>query len=134
MIAKYRNRALLGIIPGLLIITFGYYMGTKRVDWFPTPDDRRVVALLTALCGYITLVAGCRSLARAKGWNDAVAFLPLASFILGCVPACRPVRSVVAPFIQWGNVLLPIVIVGVLIALPDKTRIPTGRRRRRYEK
>ena len=94
---------------------------------FDTRDNARVGGLLVFVPSYTAIIYGCYSWVRAKHWHEAVVFIglcPLAPLVISYVR----ILYLAAGVLPLLMVIMPILLIGVVAVLPDKSGIPKRKR------
>ncbi len=94
---------------------------------FHTRDNARVAGLFVFVPSYAAIIYGCSWWVSAKNWHEAVVFIglcPLAPLVIPYVHIFYLATGVL-PLLM---VLMPVLLIGVVAALPDKSGIPKRKR------
>lgn len=129
-IVRYRRNALvangLGMAGVLLALIFLFI----PIGLFHSSDNARIAGIFVFVPGYAAIIYGCWWWVKAKNWHDAVVFIGLCPLAPLFIPY---VRLLFLPYLTTGilplmMVLMPILLIGVVAALPDKSGMPKRRR------
>jgi hypothetical protein len=122
-IMRWHRYALLGICLGLVCIIAGTLLVVFRWNIFADHAKEVVLGIVLFLAGYSGVVGGCWFWLKAKAWMETVAFiafLPLAVFF---VPYVRLMFTATPAAVMLATATLPLVLVAVVLALPDKSGV-----------
>ena len=129
-VVRYRRNAFVANIFGVTGILIAVAFIFLPLGLFATRDNARVAALLTFIPSYAAVIYGCYWWVKAKHWPEAVVFiglLPLAPLV---VPFVRIVY-LMTPLLPVGMAVMPLILIGVVAVLPDKSGMP---RRKRWDR
>ena len=129
---RYKRNALLGVyfgVPGILVsVLLVFY----RMGIFVDHSNEVILAIFIFIGSYCAVVSGCYWWLKLKKWTEAVliiAFMPLIVFF---IPFVRLLVFKVIGLLIAAMVMMPLILVVVVAALPDKSG--HGRRRAGWEK
>jgi hypothetical protein len=125
---RYRRNAFAGNVFGLtgILLAVGLYF--LPIPLTRTADGRHVVALCFFVPGYATVICGCAYWIKAKFWPDAVLLIGLLPLAILLVPYVRLVYRLVPMLLPIGMVFMPVIMIGVIAVLPDKSGMPKRKR------
>lgn len=129
-VVRYRRNAFVANIFGATGILIALAIFFLPLGLFEQRDNARVVALLTFLPSYAAVIYGCYWWVRAKHWHEGVVFIGLMPFAPVVVPFVRLIYFKTALF-PLGMVIMPLILIGVVAVLPDKSGMP---RRKRWDR
>jgi hypothetical protein len=122
-LALYRMKAWSWIVPGLVGIALAVLLTLVHFVDVADYDDQLTVALFVFVAAYIAMLRGCAWLTKAKGWHDALVFIGLMPLTILFIPL--PGKALLfeaaAPLLPLIMVLMPIIMLAVIVALPDKS-------------
>jgi hypothetical protein len=122
-VIRYRANALPRIYFGVFGILVSVVVVVFRFGIFADHENEVILGMFIFLAGYVGVISGCRWWLKAKQWHDAVlliAFLPL---VIACIPFVRLIFLVVPVALPAGMVMMPLVLIAVVLALPDRSGI-----------
>jgi hypothetical protein len=133
-VVRYRRRALVGIYFGLGGIIAGALLVIFRFGIFNDHANEMVLGIMIFFCGYCAVIAGCGSWLKAKGWNDAIAFIGVMPLGVLCIPFVRLIFVAAPMLLPVGMIFMPLVLFVVVLVLPDKSGLKRskGRLSRRH--
>jgi len=130
-VVRYRRNAfvanLFGVVGILVALDFVFY----PAGLFSTRDNARVAAIFLFVPSYAAVIYGAWFWVRAKGWPDAVVLIGLLPLVILCIPYVRLIYLRAPLLLPAGMTLMPILLLGVIAALPDKSGMP---RRKRWDR
>lgn len=129
----YRRNALLAVYFGLGGILFSLLLMIFRLGIFSDHENELVLGMFMFLCGYSSVIAGCRWWLRAKNWNEDVAFIGIMPLAILLIPFVRLVFLAVPLLLATATVMTPLLLVVVVFVLPDKSEAARRRRSRERE-
>jgi len=77
------------------------------------------------------MIYGGRWWVRAKNWPDPVILIGLLPLVVLFIPYVRLIYRFVPLILPAGMVIMPIILLGVIAVLPDKSGLSKRRRRHR---
>jgi hypothetical protein len=95
---------------------------------FETRDDARAVAVLVFVPSYAAVIYGSLCWVRAKCWSDGVILIGLLPLVVLGIRYVRLIYLAVPLLLPAGMVVMPIILVGVIAVLPDKSGLPKRKR------
>jgi hypothetical protein len=93
-----------------------------------TPDDSGVVRLLLFLPSYGLVIWGCSNWIKAKNWPDAICLIGLLPLAVLGIPYVRLLYRLAPMAFPIGMAFMPIMMIGLIAVLPDKSGIPRRKR------
>jgi hypothetical protein len=126
-IVRYRRNALvangLGVAGVLLALTFMFV----PIGLFDSWGNARIAGIFVFVPSYAAIIYGCWWWVRAKNWHDAVVFIGLCPLAPLAIPYIR-ILYLMTGVLPLLMVLMPILLIGVVAALPDKSGMPKRKR------
>jgi len=129
-IVRYRRNALVANSLGIAGILLALFLFFVPSGFFLSHDNDRLIALIIFVPGYASIIYGCWWWVRAKGWHEAVIFIGLMPLGVLGIRYVRLIYIAVPLLLPAGMVLMPIIMIGVVAVLPDKSGMPQLQRRR----
>jgi hypothetical protein len=131
----YRRNALLGIYFGLPGMLLGALLVIFRWGFFRDHSNEVVLGMFVFLAGYAGIITGCGYWLKAKQWNEAIV-------LIGLIPLVIPAVTLFIPFVRLiliaelallpiGLFMMSLILIVVVFALPDKSRIGRHQEHRR---
>jgi hypothetical protein len=120
---RYRRNMILSFYFGFPGILLSILLVIFRWGIFNDHENEATLGLFLFVGSYIALVSGCWWWLKAKGWTEAIVFMPLA---LMFVPFVR-VLFIISGFLPITMVMAPLTLIVVVFALPDRSGV--GRHR-----
>ena len=130
-VVRYRRNALVGNILGLFVVLVGISIIYFPVGLFEDFEDEALCGFFVFVCGYVSLIVGCRWWLVAKGWPDAVIFIGLVPLAACMVPYVWEVFIIVPDLLPLSMFLMALILLVVVFTLPDKSGLSNLRRRDR---
>ncbi len=134
-IVRYRRNALVANTLGVAGILLSLALIFIRTGLFESRGNEKAAAILVFLPSYAAILYGCWWWVKAKNWPDAVIFIglmPLAPFL---IPYVRILYIHILYFMTGVlpllMVMMPILMIGVVAVLPDKSGLSKRKRRDR---
>ena len=122
-IVRYRRNALvangLGVAGVLLALVFVFI----PLGLFQSWDNAKVAGIFVFLPSYAAIINGCWWWVKAKNWPDAVVFIGLMPLVPLVIPYVR-ILYLTTGILPLMMVLIPILLIGVVAVLPDKSGMP----------
>jgi hypothetical protein len=125
---RYRRNAFAGNVFGLAGILVSLLLFFIRLPLAQTADGRHVLALCFFVPSYASVLFGCSAWLKAKCWSDAVLLIGLLPLAILFVPFVRLIYQAAPMLLPMGMVFMPVIMIGVIAALPDKSGMPTRKR------
>jgi hypothetical protein len=125
---RFRRNAFAGNVFGLVGILVALLVFFIRLPLAQTADGRHVLALGFFVPSYAAVLFGCSSWLKAKCWSDAVLLIGLLPLAILFVPFVRLIYRAAPMLLPMGMVFMPIIMIGVIAALPDKSGLPKRKR------
>jgi hypothetical protein len=126
-IVRYRRNALvangLGVAGVLLALIFVFI----PIGLFHSSDNAKVAGIFVFIPSYAAIIYGCWWWVRAKNWPDAVVFIGLCPLAPLAIPYVR-ILYLMAGVLPLMMVIMPLLLIGVVAALPDKSGMPKRKR------
>jgi hypothetical protein len=113
---------------GILVSAF---LAMFRVGLFEDHSDEVVLSMGVYLLSYACVLTGSYWWVKAKAWNEAVVFIGVMPLAILFIPYVRLIFVAAPMVLVISMLMMPLVLVAVVVALPDKTR-PARRRSRRH--
>jgi len=126
-IIRYRRNALVANALGVVGILLALFLIFVPLGLFASRDNRYLAGLLIFIPSYVTVMYGCWWWVKAKNWPDAVIFIGLMPLFPLLIPYVR-ILYLAAGVLPLMMVIMPILMVGVVAVLPDKSGLPKRRR------
>lgn len=127
-IVRFRRNAVLANVLGVLGVFFALSLKLMPQGLFASHDNAGVAAILFFVPSYAAIINGCWWWVRAKNWHEAVVFIGLAPLAVLLIPYVRLIYVVVPLLLPATMVLMPIILIGIVAVLPDKSGIPKRKR------
>lgn len=128
---RYRRNALVANalgVAGILLALFLFFVPTGL---FVSHDNDRLIALIIFVPGYASTIYGCWWWVRSKSWHEAVVFIGLMPLGVLGIRYVRLIYVAVPLLLPASMALMPIILIGVVAVLPDKSGTPQLQRRHR---
>ena len=126
-VIRYRRNALIFNMVGLLGIALAlatlFYMPV-----FARRDDNEVAVIFIFLPSYAAIIYGCWWWLKAKHWPDAVVLIGLSPLVILCIRYLRWIFRLVPLLLPAMMIMMPILMIGVIASLPDKSGLPKRKR------
>jgi len=90
---------------------------------FQSWDNAKVAGIFVFLPSYAAIINGCWWWVKAKNWPDAVVFIGLMPLVPLVIPYVR-ILYLTTGILPLMMVLMPILLIGVVAVLPDKSGMP----------
>lgn len=116
-----RRNAVIGIFFGLGGIAAGVALVLFRFGIFHHHSDEVVLGIFVFVAGYAGVITGCWWWLKAKQWIDAIVFIGLMPLGVLFVPYVRLLYLSIPALLPTGMVFMPIVLIVVVFALPDRS-------------
>jgi hypothetical protein len=123
-IVRFRRNALLGNTFGLIGILLALALIFVPLGLFASWDNACMAAICIFMPSYAAIIYGCWWWVKAKDWPDAVVLIGLMPLAVLMVPYVRLIYRVAPMLLPAGMVLMPIILIGVVAVLPDKSGMP----------
>lgn len=127
-IVRYRKNALVANTLGGIGILLALFIGFVRTGLFEQYDNARITAIFIFLPSYVAVISGCWWWVRAKNWHEAVIFIGLMPLAILAIPYVRLIYRLVPMLLPASMVVMPIILLGVVAVLPDKSGMPKRKR------
>jgi hypothetical protein len=127
-IVRCRRNALVAIYFGMGGIALALSFIFLPRGLFETRDDARAVAVLVFVPSYAAVIYGSLCWVRAKCWSDGVILIGLLPLVVLGIRYVRLIYLAVPLLLPAGMVVMPIILVGVIAVLPDKSGLPKRKR------
>lgn len=115
-------------IAGILLTLLVVFVPTGL---FTDPRDDYLLAIVIFVPAYVAVIYGCWWWVKAKGWHEAVVFIGLMPLIVLGIRYVRLIYIAVPLLLPATMALMPIIMIGVVAVLPDKSGMPRRKRRHR---
>jgi hypothetical protein len=125
---RYRRKALIGVYFGVIGILVGVVLSLFRIGIFEDHANEVVLGIFIFAAGFCGVMAGCSAWLKAKGWNEAIAFIGVMPLAVLFVPFVR-IIVLASGILPVAMVMMPIILVVVVLVLPDKSGVPRRRQR-----
>jgi hypothetical protein len=126
-IVRYRRNALvangLGVAGVLVALIFMFI----PIGLFQSWDNAKVAGIFVFIPSYAAIIYGCWWWVRAKNWHDAVVFIGLCPLAPLAIPYVR-ILYLMTGVLPLMMVVMPMLLIGVVAALPDKSGMPKRKR------
>ena len=126
-IVRCRRNALVANVLGVTGILVALAFLFLPIGLFESHQSDQVVAIFVFIPSYAAIIYGCWWWVKAKNWPDAVVFIGLMPLAPLMVPYFR-VLYLMTGALPLLMVLMPLLLIGVVAALPDKSGIPKRKR------
>jgi hypothetical protein len=126
-VVRYRRNAFVANIFGVAGVLVALAFVLLPLGLFNTRDNARVGGLLVFVPSYAAIIYGCYWWVRAKHWHEAVVFIGLCPLAPLVIPYVR-ILYLAAGVFPLLMVIMPILLIGVVAVLPDKSGIPKRKR------
>ncbi|MGB8371034.1 MAG: hypothetical protein ACLPYZ_06535 [Limisphaerales bacterium] len=123
-IVRYRRNALVANGLGIAGVLLALVLVFIPLGLFQSWDNAKVAGILVFLPSYAAIIYGCWWWVKAKNWPDAVVFIGLMPLAVLMVPYVRLIYRVTPLLLPAGMVLMPIILLGIIAVLPDKSGMP----------
>jgi len=126
-VVRYRRNALVANVLGVAGVLLSLFFVFVRTGLFEDHQNDQVVGIFIFVPSYIAILYGCWWWVKAKNWPDVIIFIglmPLAPLVIRYVRILY-IQSGLLPLMM---VLMPILLIGVVAVLPDKSGIPKRKR------
>ena len=127
-VVRYRRNALVANTLGLLGILIALGCIFLGPAFFERRDNALLVGVLIFVPSYAAVIYGGWWWTRAKNWSDAVIIIGLLPLAVPFIPVVRSIFRVAPLLLPAGMVVMPIILLGVIAVLPDKSGMPKRRR------
>lgn len=127
-VVRYRRNALLANSIGLagILVALSFVFFPKGL--FEQYDNARVAAIFVFVPSYVSVIYGSLCWVRAKHWPDAVIIIGLLPLVVLLIPYVRLIYLRAPLLLPMGMAFMPIILLGVIAALPDKSGLPKRQR------
>jgi hypothetical protein len=122
-IVRYRRNALVANVFGVFGVLLALVFVFIPLGIFQSWDNAKVAGIFVFLPSYAAIIYGCWWWVRAKFWHDAVVFIGLCPLAPLLIPYVR-ILYLATGILPLMMVLMPILLIGVVAALPDKSGMP----------
>jgi hypothetical protein len=95
--------------------------------FFLMPADAQVIGLFIFVAGYAAIIYGCWWWVRAKNWVETVVLIGLSPLVVFSIPWVR-LLYLIPGVLPLMMVMMPVLMIGVVAALPDKSGMPQRKR------
>ena len=126
-VVRYRRNALVANVLGLAGVVLALMIIFVPMGFFETRDNMRVAGILVFLPSYALIISGCWYWVKAKNWHEAVIFIGMIPLAPLLVPYFR-IIYLMAGILPLLMVLMPIILIGIVAVLPDKSGMPKRKR------
>jgi hypothetical protein len=126
-VVRFRRNALVAIIFGL----FGTFVALSLVfsfGPFTSHQDNVVAAIFVFVPSYAATIYGCWSWVKAKHWHEGVVFIGVLPVFVLLIPYVRLIYLAVPMLLPTTMLFMPIILLGVVAVLPDKSGLRRHRR------
>ena len=130
-VVRYRRNALLGNVLGVVGIFLGLSVVLLPPGLLADLDNEVVVGIFIFMAGYMGVITGCWWWVRAKDWVDAVVFIGLLPLAMFFVPFVRLIFVANPDLLAVPMIMMPLILLVVVWALPDKSGFARRRASRR---
>jgi hypothetical protein len=120
--SRYRRRAVLGIVSGLVGILAGICLALFRFGIFASHSDEMLLGTGVFLGGYVAVMYGCWWWLKAKEWNEAVVLIGLLPVTVIFIPFVRLIYVAVPELLPVSMAMATLILIVVVMVLPDKSR------------
>jgi len=127
-IVRFRRNALVANTFGVVGIFLALVLIFVPMGLFASRDNAYLAALTVFLPSYIAVISGCWWWVRAKNWHEAVVFIGLMPLAVLFIRYVRLIYVAVPLLLPTTMVLMPIILIGVVAVLPDKSGMPKRKR------
>lgn len=127
-VVRYRRNAFLGNLFGIMGVVVAVNLWFLPQGLFSTRDNAGVATVFAFVPSYAAIVTGCWWWAKAKHWNEAVVLIGLAPVIILMIPYVRLIYLAAPLLLPVSMVLMPVLLIGIVAVLPDKSGVPKRKR------
>jgi hypothetical protein len=127
-IMRYRRKALFGVVSGVIGIAAALVLSLFRWGIFQDHANELVLGIFIFAGSFCAVIAGCSAWLKAKGWNEAIAFIGVMPLATLFVPFVR-IIVLASGILPVAMVMMPIILVVVVLVLPDKSGVPRRKSR-----
>jgi hypothetical protein len=128
-IVRYRRNALVANSLGIAGIVLTLFIILVPTGLFADHRDDYLLALAIFVPAYVSVIYGCWWWVKAKGWHEAVVFIGLIPLAVLGIRYVRLIYIAVPLLLPATMAFMPIILIGVVAALPDKSGMPRRNRR-----
>lgn len=125
---RYRRNSLIWNVFGLAGIIVALLLFFLPIPVAQTTDGRHVIALFLFVPSYASVIFGCSYWVKAKNWPDAVLLIGLMPLAILLIPYVRLIYRVDPMLLPIGMVFMPVIMIGVIAVLPDKSGLAKRKR------
>ncbi len=126
-IIRYRRNAYVANVIGVVGVLVALAMFFLPLGLFATRENARITAVFVFVFSYMAIINGCYWWVKSKSWNDAVVVIGLMPLAVFFIPYVRLIYRAVPLLFPATMVLMPVILIGVVAVLPDKSGIPKRR-------
>ncbi len=127
-IVRYRRNALAANAVGLFGILIALGCILLGSVFFERRDNALLASVLIFVPSYAAVIYGGWWWTRAKNWPDIVIIIGLLPLVVLFIPAVNSVFRLDPMLFPVGMVVMPIILLGVIAVLPDKSGMPKRKR------
>jgi Na+/melibiose symporter-like transporter len=127
-IVRHRRKALVCVYFGIIGIAAALVLSLFRVGFFEDHANEVVLGIFIFAGAFCSVIAGCSAWLKAKGWNEAIAFIGVMPLAVLFVPFVR-IIVLASGILPVAMVMMPIILVVVVLVLPDKSGLSRRRQR-----
>jgi hypothetical protein len=128
-VLRYRLKAFWGIGLGVTGLFAGGAIFVFPPHLFSDPSNEQILGIVLFLCGYSSIVNGCSSWLKAKGWNEAIVFIAFAPLLTAFIPFVRLLLLASLVILPASMFFMSLTLVAVIFTLPDRSGLPRRRRK-----
>ena len=121
-IVRCRRNALVANVIGIMGMLAALFLVFVQLGLFESRDNTMLAALFVFVPSYAAVILGCWWWLKAKNWPDAVVFIGLSPLLLLIRRA--GIFRLNLEVVLLLLVFMPILLIGVIAVLPDKSGMP----------
>ena len=127
-IVRHRKNAFVYNLFGMIGIILAVMLVILPIPLTETVDAKRLIALGIFVPSYAAVILGCSYWTKAKNWHDGVVLIGLSPLAVFFIPFVRLLYRFDPVLLPVGMVFMPILMIGVIAVLPDKSGMPKRKR------
>lgn len=128
-LVRYRRKALVGNIFGGFLVLVGIATIYFPVGLFNDFEDEALLGFLIFVCGYVSVLWGCRWWLKVKGWPDALIFIGLLPLTICLMPFVRDIFFIEPDLLPLSMLLMTSILLVVTFTLPNRSARATRHRK-----
>lgn len=127
-VVRFRRNALVAILFGIFGIIVALSLALFSFGPFVARDNNTAAATFVFVPSYVAVIYGCWWWLKAKFWHEGVILIGVVPVLVLFVPYVRLIYVAVPMLLPATMTLMPIILLGVIAVLPDKSGMPRQRR------